>query len=96
LLSEPPLLQNSVVIDEPTTQRSAGARVGVLALYIDEEGRVQDVVAEAPFLPIEYEEAARKAFLAARYAPGRINGHAVKSRVKVEVTFSGTLLSRRY
>jgi len=95
LLSEPPVLQNAVVIDEPSMQTPpAGARVGVLALYIDEQGEVQDVVAEAPFLPAEYEEAARKAFLAARYAPGKIDGRAVKSRVKVEVTFNGVQLPR--
>ena len=80
-----------MVIDEPATQSSSvGARIGIVALFIDEEGRVQEVVAEAPFLPPEHVEATRKAFLSARYAPGEIDGKAVKSRVRVEVTFGRT------
>ena len=90
LLTEPPVVQTPVVIAEPSVQApSIGVRTGILALYIDEEGRVQEVVGQAPSLPAEYEQAAREAFLAARYTPGRIDGRAVKSRVRVEVKFDG-------
>ncbi|MGO4392630.1 hypothetical protein AB4Z46_14880 [Variovorax sp. M-6] len=90
MLTEPPVVQTPVVIAEPSLLApSIGVRTGILALYIDEEGRVQEVVGQAPSLPAEYEQAAREAFLAARYSPGRIDGRAVKSRVRVEVKFNG-------
>lgn len=94
LLTEPPVLLAPVVIGEPgsTDEPPVGIRKGILALYIDGEGRVRAVLGEDPILPADYEQAAREAFLAARYAPGRINGKAVRSRVRVEVQFSGGVL----
>ena len=89
-LTEPPVLQAPVVIKEPAVQTpSFGMRTGILALYIDDEGRVLQVLGQEPALPAEYEQAAREAFLEARYTPGRIDGRAVKSRVRVEVKFNG-------
>ena len=89
-LTEPPVLQAPVVIKEPSVQTpSFGMRTGILALYIDDEGRVLQVLGQEPALPAEYEQAAREAFLEARYTPGRIDGRAVKSRVRVEVKFNG-------
>ena len=91
LLTEPPTLLVPIVIGEPSSTSQAtplGLRKGILAIYIDGDGRVQAVVGEDPVLPDEYERAAREAFLSARYTPGRINGKAVRSRVRVEVQFN--------
>ncbi len=90
LLSVPPILQTQVVIAAPPAAAQViGIRTAILALFIDDEGQVREVHSQEPRLPPEYEQAAREAFLAARYAPGRINGRAVKSRIRVEVRFGG-------
>jgi len=63
---------------------------GRLTLFIDEAGAVRKVAsADAPDagLPPPLIEAAREAFLQARFAPGERQGAAVKSRIEVEVSF---------
>jgi len=59
-------------VDIPTSPETAvpGRHVGVLALYIDELGRVRRIEAEQPALPEAMERAAREAFMAARFSPG--------------------------
>ena len=69
------------------TGRFIGRYSGVLVLYIDEQGRVRRIEAEPPVLPEAMERAAREAFLGARFSPGQVDGHVVKSRIRVEVVF---------
>lgn len=78
-------------VDIPTSPETAvpGRHVGVLALYIDELGRVRRIEAEQPALPEAMERAAREAFMAARFSPGQVDGHVVRSRIRVEVVFDG-------
>jgi len=59
----------------------------VLRLYIDEAGKVDDVVVESADANGAFAEAAREAFAAARFTPGVKDGVAVRSRVRVEVLF---------
>lgn len=90
LLSVAPAPVIPVVIAVPpasATGRLIGRYSGVLALYIDEEGRVRRVEAESPAMPAAMERAAREAFLAARFSSGQVAGRAVKSRIRVEVVF---------
>jgi periplasmic protein TonB len=87
LLSVAPVATAPVVIAPPPATAEVGRRVGVLALYIDEQGRVRRIEAEPPLLPPAMEQAAREAFAAARFSPGEVDAHAVKSRIRVEVTF---------
>ncbi len=87
LLTIAPIALTSVVIPTPPGTPAGGRRVGVLSLYIDEEGRVRRVEAEQPALPEIMERAAREAFSAARFQPGQVDGHVVKSRIRVEVVF---------
>lgn len=87
LLSAPPLPNAPVVIPTPPGSELVGRRVGVLALYIDDLGRVRRVEAEQPMLPPALERAAREAFLATRFTPGQVDGRAAKSRIRVEVVF---------
>lgn len=67
---------------------------GVLTLFIDAEGRVRRVRSEpaagagdSEALPPIFEDAARQAFLAARFRPGERDGRPVKSRIRIAVEF---------
>ena len=92
LLSVAPRADTPVVIATPPGPIELGRRVGVLVLYIDEQGRVRRIEAEPPLLPPAMERAARESFAAARFAPGQIDGQVVKSRIRVEVTFDAQSL----
>lgn len=62
---------------------------GVLTLFIDEHGAVQRVRVESSEvdLPPPFQEAARQAFLAARFTPGEWQGQPVRSRIRIAVEF---------
>lgn len=93
LLSIPPVAQMPVLIAVPLGETELVRRTGILSLFIDDEGLVQHITANAPFLPSAFEQAARDAFMAVRFTPGQIDGQAVKSRVRVEVVFDNTPLT---
>jgi hypothetical protein len=60
----------------------------VMTLFVDESGRVRRVRLDADgLLPPLLEDAARQAFLQARFEPGRKDGSAVRSRLRVAVEF---------
>jgi protein TonB len=59
----------------------------VLVLLIDETGKVDDVFVESADLPEALQALASSVFSKARFAPGQREGRAVKSRLKIEVTF---------
>ena len=62
----------------------------VLRLYISETGQVDYVETESSSLPPVsaqvVEQAARAAFMAARFSPGKIKGEPAKSTIEIEVT----------
>lgn len=89
LLTVGPVPQAPIVLRTPQDDPDAMLRTGLLSLFIDEEGTVRRVEAEQPQLPEALEEAAREAFMAARFSAGEVNGRPVKSRLRVEVTFGG-------
>lgn len=89
LLTVAPRPEAPVVIAMPSGAGEVGRRVGVLVLFIDEQGRVRHIEAEPPMLPPAMDRAAREAFGAARFAPGQVDGQVVKSRILVEVAFDG-------
>ena len=94
LLSVAPVAQTPVLLTAPPGETEIARPAGVLALYIDEEGAVRQVTADPDSaLPPAYEQAARQAFMAARFAPGEVDGVAVKSRIHVEVVFDNTPLT---
>lgn len=98
LLTQAPLPRAPVQIHPPDNAGShlKGNRyVSVLSLFIDENGEVRHIAAGEPPLPIEFEQAAREAFLAARFMPGVRDGHPVKSRLQVEVVFDTITAPRR-
>ena len=59
----------------------------MLAIYIDEAGTVRKVQPVDAPLPDAFEEAARNAFLAARFRAGEREGRVVKSFIHIEVVF---------
>lgn len=92
LLSAPPSARMPIVLDAPEGAFAAGRYVGVLSIFIDEEGQVRhvDVAGEGSTLPPPFEQVAREAFSAASFSPGQMDGRAVKSRQRVEVVFDNT------
>lgn len=95
LLTVPPAARTPVVFAVLPGKAIHGRYVGILSLFIDEHGTVQRIEADAASLPETLEQAAREAFMAAQFAPGEIDGIAVKSRVRVEVIFDDAPLSER-
>ncbi len=69
-----------------------GRHRGELTLFIDEQGSVQRVRIDSgeAELPVVFQEAARQAFLAARFTPGELQGRAVKARMRIAVEFEAT------
>lgn len=93
LLSMAPVAQGPVIIEPPVGETIASRHVGVLSLFIDEDGRVHHIVPDEPRLPPMFERAAYDAFMAVRYAPGKLDGQAVKARIRVEVVFDNTQIA---
>jgi len=58
-----------------------------MSLYIDENGVVQQVKVTGSRMPADIEDAATNAFLSARFKPGEVDGHVVRSLIRVEVIF---------
>lgn len=87
LLSQPPAPLAPVLIDYPPIDDDKGRYVSELSLFIDATGNVAKVRVDGPQLPPALEAAARSAFLGARFAPGQLDGQAVRSRIRIEVVF---------
>ncbi len=86
-LSMAPAALDAVVIDYPPITNDSGHHVSQLSLFIDEAGRVARVRVDGPALPPELEQAARTAFMGARFRAGAVDGRAVKSLIRIEVVF---------
>lgn len=96
-LDEPPAAQAEIELPFPATA-PLGSYRAVLTLFIDASGLVQRVRTErteGAGLPPSLDDAARQAFLAARFDPGVKNGQPVRSRIRVEVLYSTELLPQR-
>jgi hypothetical protein len=87
MLSRAPSPQASIEIPFPPDVDNEVHLTAALSLFIDETGVVQQVRIDSPILPPPMEEAARTAFLRARFSPGEVDGRPVRSLVRVEVTF---------
>ena len=71
---------------EAAARRFLSGRV-VLRLYIDERGAVERVEVLRAEPPGYFEDAASRAFLAARFSPGMKSGRPVKVQMTLEVDF---------
>ena len=92
LLTLAPNALAPVMVQPPPGDFGATRLVGILSLYIDDEGAVRHVEGNEPLLPALLEQAAREAFMATRFAPGEVDGRPVKTRIQVEVVFDNTPL----
>lgn len=65
----------------------------ILRLWINEQGGVDRIAVERSELPPEYAAVASKAFLAARFQPGEIDGRPVKTLMRVAVDYAPLLIA---
>ena len=86
-LTVPPVPRSSVILEMPPGMLKFGRRASVLSIFIDAQGQVDNIVVDGPPLPPSMEAAARQAFRAAKFSPGQVDGHAVKSHIRIEVVF---------
>jgi len=94
-LTVPPTAAREIEIAYPNDSGRVELLVASLTLFIDEDGTVAKVRAEAPHAPAAYERAAIEAFSKARFNPGRIGQSAVKTRMVIRVAFdSGSGIGR--
>lgn len=89
-LSIAPRLQGVLDIAFPPQEPKHLRHEATLAIYIDEHGHVRKVTPVQGELPKTFVEAARNAFLSARFQPGQLQGQAVKSFIHVAVVFEET------
>jgi len=71
---------------EAAEHRSLSGKV-VIRLYIDEKGSVERVETLRADPPGYFERSAERAFRAARFTPGMKGGHAVKTKMTIEVSY---------
>jgi TonB family protein len=86
-LTDVPQAAGPVLLDYPA-EAPAGRWRATLTLFIDSDGQVRRVRIDDGALPAVLQAQAREAFLAARFSPGRIDGRAVRARLRVEVEFA--------
>jgi hypothetical protein len=86
-LTLPPSAVRGIEIPYPQSA-ARNERVAVrLSLFIREDGSVAEARVETPYVPQAFADAARKAFLAATFRPGEVDGVRVKSRILIEASF---------
>lgn len=91
LLTMGPRPLEPIVIAYPPEAHHPGKLNGRLAVYIDERGAVRRVEPLDNVLTGPVLDAARTAFLGARFMPGERQGQAVRTRLEVEVSFEAEL-----
>lgn len=97
MLDRAPQALGIVQISYPPGVEPGRVHTGRLTLFIDEAGAVRKVMVHGATddadadsaLPPPFVQAAREAFLQARFAPGERQGQPVKSRIDIEVSFDG-------
>lgn len=78
--------RDDIVLDPPALAQFPGAGRIVLALFINEEGRVDMVeVLSTDIETNTLQDSLVNQFRSAQFSPARINGQAVKSKMKIEV-----------
>jgi hypothetical protein len=86
-LTVAPRARSPVNVAYPYFDGEADNYSGEFELFIDDTGGVVRVVSSNPELPGILVKAVREAFLSAAFTPGEREGRAVRSRIRIEVTF---------
>lgn len=71
-----------------TARRDGITGTATLLMRIDEFGVVQDVTVEEASPEGVFDESARQAFLNARFTPARLAGRAVRSEIRIRVSYT--------
>ncbi|BCL76824.1 hypothetical protein JHS3_25600 [Jeongeupia sp. HS-3] len=86
-----PSSETTIIVSYPDVKENDEAKhSAILWIYINEYGLVDDIEVDATNLPTAFRDTAIEAFRQARFRPGEKEGHAVKSRLKIEVNFDRT------
>lgn len=94
-LEEPPQSADEINVAYPDEKGAIRSGSVVLEVLINENGQVDRVNVESSDLPGDYQLAASRSFQRAEFVPGRLNGHPVKSRLRVEVSFSALISAQQ-
>jgi outer membrane biosynthesis protein TonB len=86
-LAQRPAPASDVIIAYPNGPDVVGQVRVYLTLFVDENGAVVRVEAEDSDVPVRFIEAAKAAFRSAPFIPGQTTGGAVRSKIRIEVTF---------
>jgi len=92
LLTQAPSASQPILLDFPADLPEEQRLSIVLRLYVDELGIVRRVARVGGDTQEQAQTIAEQAFLQARFNPGEVEGHPVKSIIHVEVTFDSTSL----
>jgi len=90
-LTRAPQALGVVMLPYPAFDGDEGHYTAQLSLFIDEAGFVQRVEIPAGVLPPALESAVRQTFTGTRFRPGERDGHPVRSRIEIEVSFDSGL-----
>lgn len=88
-LTSRPYAIDDIAIPYPPGSLHAGPVTAQMLLFINEDGKVDEIRLIGRGMPDEFVVAAKNAFLQARFRPGFMGQVAVKSRMTVEVEFDG-------
>ena len=83
-----------VELETPDTRRMAASGDIVLQVLIDDRGDVAGVEVEASSLPEIFSQTVSNAFRNFKFTPGEIGGLAVRSVMRVEISFNDAALPK--
>lgn len=78
---------NDIRIPWPSFLPTIGMQSAVFTLFIDEFGKVREMVPDGHTLPPVMEDVSRKAFMSTAFRPALVDGRPVKSIQRIEVFF---------
>ncbi|MEO8135180.1 MAG: energy transducer TonB [Betaproteobacteria bacterium] len=87
LLSRRPEALAEPQLDDPVAKAVIASGKMVMTLWINDKGEVDKAVLDGSDLPGLFAEPTINAFSRIRFKPGELNGQAVRTVMKIEVTF---------
>ncbi len=87
LLDERPSVVVDIPVDPPELREHPQGGEIVLSLWIGADGAVEKIAVEENSLPTVFADSAVRGFQSAKFRPGKKDGRAVKSRLRVTVSY---------
>jgi len=95
-LTEKPLIEQDAPVDLSYLTLMPGPPLAATAsLFINESGDIDRIEIEQSQLPDDVQSAVIEAYAKLKFHPGKINGAAVKSQLKIEVTLENVPAVRK-